>query len=132
MKNKILYAVAVAFSICLLFFVVGVTWIVFEVKSACRDASGKHGGDCVTALSRAVDDPAYGFSKRNYAIWSLGQLGDPRALPVLEKYYTGKIPEREPYHKGISQYELRKAINLVQGGTNIIGFIYDTGLADMQ
>jgi hypothetical protein len=26
----------------------------------------------------------------NHAVWALGQLEDPRALPVLEKHYTGK------------------------------------------
>jgi hypothetical protein len=30
------------------------------------------------------------------AIWALGQLGDDRALQMLEHFYTGDIPDRAP------------------------------------
>jgi hypothetical protein len=56
---------------------------------------------------------------RNSAIWALGQLGDGRALPALERYYMGIIPDREPFDEMISQYELNKALHLAKGGTNI-------------
>ena len=69
------------------------------------------------------------FRTRNYAIWSLGQLGDKQALPALEKFYTGNIPEREPYDEGISQYELKKAIALLQGGANVTAVVWRRGEA---
>jgi len=57
----------------------------------------------------------------------LGQLGDNRTLPVLQSYYTGDIPEREPLDKTISQYELKKAINLTSGGFNMSAIIWRVG-----
>ncbi|MFN8465749.1 MAG: HEAT repeat domain-containing protein [Caldilineaceae bacterium] len=112
------YALAVAICIVLLFFVIGVTWIGFDVKSQCQQARREYGGDCTEALSHLVQDDTRGFRVRNEAIWALGQLGDGRALPVLQSLYTGKIPPREPLDAGISQYELRKAVALTSGGQN--------------
>jgi hypothetical protein len=45
-------------------------------------------------------------------------------LPVLEKYYTGDIPDREPLDRMISQYELKKAIDLASGGTNVASLLW--------
>jgi hypothetical protein len=73
-----------------------------------------------------LEDENRSFKARNSAIWALGQFGDSRALPVLEKYYTGNIPDREPLNGTISQYELKKAIKLAKGGTNISAFIWRT------
>lgn len=86
------YAAAVAICITLLFFVIGVTWIGFDVKSQCQQAPREYGGDCTEALIRLVEDDTRGFRVRNEAIWALGQLGDGRALPVLQQLYTGNIP----------------------------------------
>jgi len=54
----------------------------------------------------------------------LGQLGDKRALSILEKYYTGNIPEKESFDNGLSQYELKKAIKPAQGSFNITHWIW--------
>lgn len=53
------------------------------------------------------------------AVWALGQIGDARALPVLQEYYTGNIPPRESPERVISRYELKKAIHLLRGGWNV-------------
>jgi hypothetical protein len=90
---------AVGLSIMLLFFMIGCSWIGYEVKIACEGA-------------------------RNRAIWALGQLGDERALLVFEKYYTGEIPEREPLSEVISQYELKKAIKMAEGGVNLSAWVW--------
>lgn len=42
-------------------------------------------------------------------------------LEHKEKYYTGKTPEREPYNAGLSQYELKMPLIILDGGTNIGG-----------
>jgi len=123
-KGKIFYVAAIGISIFLLFFVITCSWIGYEVKSNCQDAKRQYGGDCVSALIKLLDDGHQGFRARNDAIWTLGQLGDSRALPVLKKYYTGNIPARESLYKSISQYELKKAINLTSGGLNISAFIW--------
>jgi HEAT repeat protein len=75
-------------------------------------------------LISLLKDENKGFRERNDAVWALGQLGDSRALPVLRKFYTGDIPEVELLDGVISQYELKKAINLTSGGVNISAFIW--------
>lgn len=122
---KLLLLAGIGVSIFLLFFVVSVTWIGYSVKQKCQDASHEYDEpDCVTALSELVADDSRGYRARNSAIWALGQLGDSRALPVLEKYYTGNTPDREPLNESISQYELKKAIKLTSGGTNLTAIFW--------
>lgn len=122
--NKLLYAIVVGISIFLLFFVIVCTWIGYEAKTQCQDAQREYGGDCVESLIKLLNDEHRGFRARNDAIWALGEMGDSRALPVLESYYTGNIPDREPLNEMISQYELRKAVNLTSGGPNITAWFW--------
>lgn len=126
--NKIFFLMAVGLSIGILFFVIGVAWIGYEAKNQCERAKLAYEGDCVEALISLLNDTNRSFRERNDAIWTLGQLGDSRALPVLETYYTGNILDREPLNETISQYELRKAVNLTSGGTNIIGWMWRDGV----
>ena len=126
-KQAIFYLAAVGFSIFLLFFFIGGVWIGYDVKDTCKDAQAAYEGDCVEALTALLEDESRSYRARNNAVWALGQFGDSRALPVLEKYYTGDIPDREPLNETISQYELKKAINLAGGGTNISAFIWRNG-----
>jgi len=124
-KEKLFYLVAIGMSIFLLFFFIGGVWIGHEAKRLCQEAKWEYQKtDCIEALIMTLDDENQGYRTRNHAIWALGQFGGSRALPVLEKYYTGNIPNREPLDKMISQYELKKAVNLAKGGTNIIAFIW--------
>lgn len=123
-KEKLFYFIAIGFSIFLLFFFITSVWIGYEAKSLCQNAKWQYGGDCVQALITQLDDEHQGFRARNHAIWALGQLGDSRALPVLKSYYTGNIPDREPLDEVISQYELKKAVNLTNGGVNITAIFW--------
>jgi hypothetical protein len=89
------------------------------IQEECVSAKNFYGGTCAEALSILIDDTTRSFKKRNRAIWALGHLGDPQALPVLEKYFT-EVPEgREPVNSTLSQYELYKAINQCKGATNL-------------
>ena len=129
MKNKtlisrILYLGAIGISICMLFFVVTCTLIGYEVKDMCREAQYEFEGDCVEAVIALLNDENRSFRARNNSIWALGQMSDERALPVLQSYYIGNIPEREPYDVGISQYELSKAIKLASGGLNLTAWAW--------
>lgn len=129
-KQTIFYTIAIGCSIVLLFFFIGSVWIGYEVKNQCQQAKREYqekSKDCVEALMTVLSDEKQSFRKRNDAIWALGQLGDSRALPVLQSYYTGNIPSRESLYKTISQYELKKAVNLTSGGLNITAFIWRTG-----
>ncbi len=123
-KQYLFYFTAVGISIFLLFFFILCSWIGYEVKSQCQNAKREYGGDCVEALVTLLKDENKGFKARNDAIWVLGQLADDRALPALQSFYTGKIPPREPLHKSISQYELKKTIKLLNGEPNITVFIW--------
>lgn len=98
-------------------------WMRFEVKTHCLNAQSIYKGDCVTALITLVDDKKQGYLSRNNAVWTLGQLANKQALPILRKHYTGSIPERELLHTALSQYELRKAIRWCEQG-NITSWIY--------
>lgn len=95
-----------------------------QVRSLCLAAVTRYGGDCVAALSHTVEDESNSFRDRNSAIWALGQLGDRRALPTIGKYYTGEIPPHEPYDAGLSQFELFKALTLIETGHNITAFLW--------
>lgn len=130
-KEKLGYLFAVGLSILLLFFFLGNIWIGHEVKRLCQEAKweylpdgGKVNNDCVEVLIATLEDKNQGYRTRNHAIWALGQFGDPRAFSVLQKYYTGNIPDREPLDQTISQYELEKAIKLVSGGPNITSWFW--------
>jgi hypothetical protein len=84
-------------------------------------------GDRIGALMALVESDQHGIRDRNRAIWALGQLGDPRALPVLEKHYTGGDTE-EP--GTLSQYEVKKAIALCNGATNISALVWRRAMID--
>lgn len=131
-KEKLFYIFAVGLSIfCLFFFIVSV-WIGYDAKSMCLNATRQYKTpDCVEALIAQLEDEHQDFRSRNYAIWGLGAIGDSRALPVLQKYYSGNIPDREPLDEMISQYELKKSIDLAKGGMNISAWIWKWG-ADIK
>ncbi|OGL53885.1 hypothetical protein A3K55_01725 [Candidatus Shapirobacteria bacterium RBG_13_44_7] len=132
LKQKFFFLGAIGASIFLLFFVISCTWIGFEVKTQCQTAQRSYGGDCPQALINLLEDEHQNFRSRNSAIWALGQLGDSRALPVLQNLYTANIPPREPLDKTLSQYELKKAINLADGGLNLSAFIWRNNILNSK
>lgn len=123
-STSAILAILLFAGISLLFFIVVSFQIGHDVKSQCESSQSEYNGDCIDALITVLNYESKSFRARNSAIWALGQLGDKRTLPVLQKYYTGIIPSKEPLDKAISQYELKKAINLTSGGFNITAFIW--------
>ena len=92
-------------------------WLIGSgVHAASEAALLEQPGDRVLALIAYVESPKHTLRDRNRAIWALGQLGDARALPVLEKSYTGRDCD---HARALCQYELRKAIRLCRGATNV-------------
>jgi hypothetical protein len=77
-------------------------------------------GDRVLALMAYVESPNHTLRERNRAVWALGQLGDARALPLLETHFTGTDCD---HGRALCQHELRKAIRLCRGATNIAAFV---------
>jgi len=123
-RKLFLYAIALGIGGFFLFFIATCLVIGDQVDNRCQQAMSGYGGDCVESLISQLNDEDQGFAARNSAIWALGQMGDARALQVLQSYYTGNIPEREPLDQSISQYELKKAINLTSGGINLGAWVW--------
>ena len=124
-KRLLIISGLATFGLFILMFLAAGFWIGSSVKDHCQEMTARYQqSDCVEVLMQAVEDEELAFGERNSAIWALGQLGDKRALPVIEKFYTGNIPDREPWNNTLSQYEMKKAINLLRGGFNITSFVW--------
>ena len=110
----------------ILFFMSTCAWIGFSVKDKCRTARDQYGGSCVEALMEYLEDEdGHSLQERNEAVWALGQIGDERALPLLQKYYTG---EECRHDKFLCQWELEKAIALAEGGFNATAWMWKRNL----
>jgi hypothetical protein len=97
-------------------------WIIGSgVHAASEAALLEQPGDRVLRLIAYVESPTHTLRERNRAVWALGQLGDARALPVLEKHFTGRDCDHD---RGLCQDELRKAIRLCRGATNMTAFVW--------
>jgi hypothetical protein len=121
MKKDFLYLFIILFVVILAGFCF-ICWdIGKDVKSIAEEASQKYPGDIVDALIAFVDSDDNSTRQRNRAVWALGQLGQKKALPVLERYYHGNPDDRT---REISQYELKKAIKLCKGGLNVTAWTW--------
>ncbi|MCJ7582780.1 MAG: hypothetical protein MUP98_19865 [Candidatus Aminicenantes bacterium] len=115
LKKFLLYGVLPGF--VLLFFAYGLAcWdIGAGVKSINEEALEIYQGNGVSALMKYADSEEQNMQKRNRAVWALGQLGDPMALPVLLKHYTSNPCDHTRF---LCQHELKKAIKLCKGAWN--------------
>jgi hypothetical protein len=102
------------------FIAVGVS-IGSGVRGASAAAVDEYGGDRVDALMAVVDSPRHSLTERNRAVWALGQLGDARTLPTLERYRTGEPCDHARF---ICQHELAKAIRACHGSTSVSAFLW--------
>jgi len=91
------------------------------INAYSQRAQSKFPGDRSEALMAVVDCPDCSLQDRNHAVWALGQLAEQRALPVLQKYYTGMKCDHERF---ICQSELKKAMNLAAKGHNPSAFLW--------
>jgi len=114
LKRTILFAALFGAGIVVFSFLFVSLQIGSSIKEKCRLAQEVYkNSDCIEALIElAEDEEGRALKERRGAVWALGQLQDKRALPVLEKYYTGEPCDHEKY---LCQYELKKAINLING-----------------
>ena len=88
------------------------------VRRIAEEAQTAYTGEPVVALIALVEDEQAPFEKRNSAIWALGQIGDKRARPVLEKLDTGE-KQQPPYDSTayIVQYSVEKSLKQINGFT---------------
>jgi hypothetical protein len=102
-----------------------VSWAIASgVREASDTAVKEYGGDSVSALMAFAASPSHSLRDRNRAVWALGQLGDARALALLERHYTGKPCDHQ---SELCQQELKKAIHLCRGGLNLKAFAWRHG-----
>jgi hypothetical protein len=69
-------------------------------------------GDEVEALAALVQSDKHTLAERSRAVQALGQIGDSRAVPILETLYTGQACQHDKF---LCQSELRKAIDRCRG-----------------
>jgi len=94
-------------------------YIEFSVQEICVIAQQAHPGDDLAALIVYMNSEEHSLKERNLAVWALGRLRNPRALPALEKAYTGESCDHDRY---LCQYELNKAIRHCKGETSSLFF----------
>lgn len=115
-RRKLLKGTLVVFLVCMAGVLLLLLSIELSVKRACAEATAVFPGDKVEALMAFVITDTYGYDARLYrrnnrAIWALGQLGDPRALPFLKGLATGQPCDHET---NICQGEVSKAIQKLE------------------
>ena len=99
------------------------------VRSFSQTAQAHFHGTRVEALMAMVECQSCRLQDRNHAVWALGQLDDPRSLPVLEKHYTGaKCDHRKYLCQGTLQVALRHLRH--QGNNRGESFLWRWMLAD--
>lgn len=114
--------VAVATLVLIAALLLGTSWLIGSgVHAASEAARLEQPGDRVPALMAYIESPTHTLRERNRAVWALGQLGDARALPLLEKHFTGSECD---HGRVLCQHELSKAIRLCRGATNLSAFIW--------
>ena len=116
LKKAVLVSIVVLTVLCL----VTLLSLRFSIQSSldklCSTAQAAHlhDGDTIASLIDYVNSGSHTLRQRNHAVWTLGQLRDPAALPALEKACTGKPCDHETT---LCQYEIEKAIKLCRGQT---------------
>jgi hypothetical protein len=121
-KNRIVIVIGIgalaAVAIALYLFPMVAYQIHEPVQTMCEEAQSEFSGDCVEALIAYIESDHHSFKEKNQAIWAIGNFGDERALPTLQKLSTGdpcpKPCGKETY---ICQYGLEKAIRFSKGGS---------------
>ena len=96
-----------------------------QVNRITAVAKSEISGNAVEALSRLIESDAYGFEDKNTAIWALGQLADPEALPFLERLDAETAEDAVPFDRsgGLSKYEIEKAMKWCRKG-NLTSWMY--------
>ena len=123
--NVVFWLIIVVMAIGIGGFCLSLRSIHSRVETTVRSAQSRYAGDAVEALITLIEFDSATFREKNRAIWALGQIGDNRALPVLEQLDTGEIQEK-PYDPSayIVLYSVRKAIKQIQSDFSLTRWMY--------
>ena len=119
-KKVLVYGTLICFVFLFIFYLWACFVIRWNVKEISAEATQQYPGDRVEALIAYVKSEDQSLRKRNLAVWALGQIGDKRALPVLNQFYTGGPCDHDHY---LCQGELQKAIKLCEGSFNATAWL---------
>lgn len=110
--------------ICFTLLFVGYLCTCFSIRSSVKEISvqavQEYPGDRIEALMAYVESTSHSLRQRNRAVWALGQIGDSRALPTLEKFRTGKPCD---HSSQLCQREIGKAIEGCEGSFNATAWL---------
>jgi HEAT repeat protein len=123
-KKFFVYGLTICFTLLFILLLITLHWTSSDVRATCKKAQQQFEGDCVEALIAYLQSDSLSFKEQNHVIWALGEIGDKRALPVLQKLYTGK-PCLKPCDssKYICQYGIKKAIRGCKG-FNVVRYVW--------
>ena len=97
-------------------FVYTVKLIKDGVSEQCAMAQESYEGDCTEAMLMKLSEEKLSTKDFNSLVWALGQLSDEKALDKLKELYESNTVS--------DNYELSKAIKLLEGGINITKLIW--------
>jgi hypothetical protein len=120
-KNILLWLLVAVLGLLATLFIVSGIFIGTGVKEIADEAQKSFPGDTVESLMLLMDSENQPMGTRNKAVWALGQLGEKKALPYLEKHYTGEPCDHSRF---LCQYELKKAIKHCRGDLNITAWMW--------
>ena len=125
LQKFILSVILIGFAAFCILCAISLSMIYSGVESICEIASNKFESDNVEALISLIKSDEFSFKQKNKAIWALGQIGDRRALPLLQKLDTDEI-QKKPIHsdKYIVQYSVEKAIRQIKSDFIVTRWMY--------
>lgn len=111
--------------ICSAVLVVGFVCLCLSLRSGIRHmgdlAVQEYPGDRIEALMAYVESENHSLRERNRAVWALGMIGDRRALPLMEKSWTGKPCDHDTT---LCQGEVGKAIKKCRGNSRFTAWLF--------
>ena len=125
LRKFILYVILIGLAAFIILFAISLRMIYSGVESICEIASNKFETDNVESLISLIESDEFSFKQKNKAIWALGQIGDRRALPLLQKLDTDEIQEK-PLDSDLYlvQYSVEKAIRQIDSDFIITRWMY--------
>ena len=125
LRKIILSVILIGLAALIILFAISLLMIYSGVESICEIASNKFETDNVESLISLIESDEFSFKQKNKAIWALGQIGDRRALPLLQKLDTDEI-QKKPLDsdKYLVQYSVEKAIRQINSDFIITRWMY--------
>ena len=125
LRKFILYVILIGLAAFIILFAISLRMIYSGVESICEIASNKFETDNVESLILLIESDEFSFKQKNKAIWALGQIGDRRALPLLQKLDTDEI-QKKPLDsdKYLVQYSVEKAIRQIKSDFIVTRWMY--------